>query len=51
MIVKHMKKRDRSARIIAEFDNMVLFDALEKGKVFYPNMVRPSGPFWEVYSA
>ncbi len=50
MNLKHKYKANREAEVIAELGGIVLFNAIEKGKIFYPNMVRPSSKFWDTYA-
>lgn len=48
MFVKS-SRRNRSANIIAEYGNIVLYHALEGNKVIQSFMVRPANKFWEEY--
>lgn len=51
MVVNHVRRKGRSAQIIAEYEHTVLYNAIENGKVFYANMLRSSDSFWREYAA
>ena len=49
MIVNHLNRKDRQARIISEKEHTILYHALEDGKIFNYNIARRSKDFWNEY--
>lgn len=45
----HPKRTNRTAKVIAEVDGIVLYNAFEGKNMICQNMVRPSEKFWAEY--
>ena len=50
MRVKNTNRFEREAFVIADRDGVVLYNALEKGKVINYNCARTSNSFWNEYA-